>query len=141
MAVIVVVEILLFNRIDKVIKRVVVSGCRDFNDYNTAKKFIDACISNIRKENEIVFVSGGCRGADMLGERYAKENGMAIERYPADWDTYGKAAGPMRNRQMAEVADYVIYFWDGHSRGTKTMIEYANEFQKPVRIKKIMTTG
>ena len=119
------------------IKKVVVAGCRDFNDYEIAKEFIDICISNIRKDNEIVFVSGGCRGADMLGERYARENGMCIERYPADWNTYGRAAGPMRNRQMAEVTDYVICFWDGLSHGTKTMIEYAKEFNKPVRIKKI----
>lgn len=119
------------------IKRVVVAGCRDFNDYDLAKKFIDVCVSNIRKEYEIVFVSGGCKGADMLGERYARENGMGIERYPADWDTYGKAAGPIRNRQMAQVADYVICFWDGESRGTKTMIEYAKKYQKPIKIKKI----
>lgn len=119
------------------IKRVVVAGCRDFNDYDVAKEFIDRCICEKRKEFDIVFVSGGCRGADMLGERYAKENGMAIERYPADWDTYGKAAGPIRNRQMAQVCDYVICFWDGKSPGTRTMIQYAKEFEKPVKVKRI----
>ena len=91
----------------------------------------------MRKENTIIIVSGGARGADLLGERYAQENGFAIERYPADWDRYGKSAGPRRNREMAKAGDYVICFWDGESRGTKSMIEYAKVFGKPVTIKKI----
>ncbi len=119
------------------IKKIVVAGCRDFNNYDIAKRYIDYCISDIRKKYEIVFVSGGCKGADMLGERYARENRMEIERYPAEWDKYGRAAGPMRNKIMAQVCDYVICFWDGKSRGTKTMIEYAKEFKKTIRIKRI----
>ena len=54
----------------------------------------------------------------MLGERYARENGFRIERYPADWKQYGKSAGPRRNMQMAEAGDDIICFWDGKSRGT-----------------------
>ena len=116
------------------IKRVVVAGCRDFNDYARAKVFIDKCIRNIRYQYTLVFVSGGCRGADMLGERYAKENGFAVERYSADWETYGKAAGPVRNRQMAEIADYVICFWDGKSRGTSSMLDLATSLGKPTKL-------
>ena len=119
------------------IKRIVVAGCRDFDNYDVARRYIGHCISQIRKNYEIVFVSGGCRGADMLGERYARENGMAIERYEAEWDKYGKAAGPIRNKQMAQVCDYVICFWDGKSRGTRTMIEYSKKFKKRVKIKMI----
>ncbi len=119
------------------IKKIVVSGCRDFNNYDIAKRFIDACISRVRKEHELVFISGGCQGADMLGERYARENGITIERYEAEWDKYGKAAGPIRNKQMAQVCDYVICFWDGKSRGTKTMVEFAEQFGKTIRIKYI----
>ena len=118
-------------------KRVVIAGCRDYNDYNEAKEYIDFCLSNIRKENEIVIVSGCASGADALGERYAKENGFKVEKYPADWATYGRNAGPRRNKQMAEVSDYVICFWDEKSRGTKSMIDFAKECGKPVRIKKI----
>ena len=81
------------------IKRVVVAGCRDYYNYDEAKSYIDYCISNIRKENIIVIVSGGASGADALGERYAKENGFDIERYPADWQTYGRSAGPKRNKK------------------------------------------
>ena len=119
------------------IKRVVIAGCRNYNNYNEAKDFIDLCLVNICRENDIVIVSGCASGADALGERYGKENGFEIERYPADWDTHGKSAGPKRNKQMAEVGDYVICFWDEKSKGTKSMIDYANKFNKPIKIKKI----
>ena len=123
----------------KMTKRVVIAGCRDYNNYDEAKEFIDYCLSRIRKENEIIIVSGGARGADALGERYAKENGFKIERYPAHWEKYGKSAGPKRNEQMAKVADCVICFWDRKSLGTKSMIGFAKEYNKPIRIKIIKT--
>ena len=116
-------------------KRVVIAGCRDYNNYDEAKAFIDSCISNIRKQNKIIIVSGGARGADALGERYARENGFEIERHPADWEKHGKSAGPIRNKEMAQIADYVICFWDKRSRGTKSMIDFAKEHNKPIRIK------
>ena len=117
------------------IKRVVIAGCRDYENYEQAKEFIDICLSNVRKENEIIIVSGGARGADAIGERYAKENGFAVEKYPADWEKYGKSAGPIRNKQMAEISDYVICFWNEKSKGTKSMIDYAKKLNKPVKIK------
>ena len=122
---------------DLPIKRVVVAGCRDFTNYQQAKDYIDFCISNIRKENNIIIISGGARGSDKLGEQYALDNGFKIERYLADWDTYGKSAGIIRNKKMAEISDYVICFWDGKSRGTKSMIDYAKQFNKPLKVKKI----
>ncbi len=114
--------------------RIVVAGCRYYNNYEEAKGHIDSFIEDIKKEHTIIFVSGGCQGADMLGERYAKENGFEIERYPAEWDKYGRSAGPIRNRKMAEVSDYVICFWDRKSRGTKSMIEYAQGKEKNVKV-------
>ena len=120
------------------VKRVVIAGCRDYNDYDEAKQYIDFCLCNIRKENNIVIVSGCASGADAIGERYARENGFKLEKYPANWVKYGKSAGPKRNRQMAEVSDYVICFWDGESKGTKSMISYAREYKKPLRVKYII---
>ena len=117
------------------IKKVVIAGCRDYDNYEEAKLYIDFCLSNIRKQNNIVIVSGCASGADAIGERYAKENGLQVEKHPADWKKYGRAAGPKRNKQMAEVSDYVICFWDKKSEGTKSMIEYAKKCGKPVRIK------
>lgn len=119
------------------IKKIVIAGCRDFNNYDLAKQHIDFCINNIKKKYELVFVSGGCKGADLLGERYAKENDYALEIHPANWEKYGKAAGPIRNKKMAEDCDYAICFWNGKSKGTKSMINYARMLNKPIRIKKI----
>ena len=117
--------------------KIVIAGSRDYNNYAQAKEYIDYCLSNIRKGNTIIILSGGCRGADMLGERYAKENGFEIEYYPADWERYGRSAGPKRNMQMAQNCDCVICFWDGESKGTKSMIDYARKLHKPIRIKRI----
>ncbi len=122
------------------IKRIVVAGCRNFEDYEIAEKYIDMCIQNIREKYGLIFVSGGCSGADRLGELYAEKNGFDIELHPADWKKYGRAAGPKRNKEMADVSDYVICFWDGKSIGTKNIIECARKLGKPVRIKKIRTT-
>ncbi len=118
-------------------KRVVIAGCRDYNAYDEAKEYIDFCLSNVRKENEIIILSGCASGADTMGERYAKENGLKIEKYPADWEKYGRGAGPKRNKQMAEICDFVICFWDEKSKGTRSLIDYAKKFDKPIKIKKI----
>ena len=67
----------------------------------------------------------------------AIENGYEIRKFVADWDKYGKAAGPIRNEQMAIEADYIICFWDYKSRGTKSMIENAKKYSKPYKIKNI----
>ncbi len=119
------------------IKRVVIAGCRNYNDYTEAKAFLDLCLSRIRKENEIIIVSGGCSGADMMGERYARENSFRIERYQAQWEKFGRSAGPKRNEQMAKIADFVICFWDKKSKGTKSMINCAKRYGKPIKIKMI----
>jgi len=118
-------------------KRVVIAGCRNYFDYAQAKKYIDLCLKNIRKQFTIIIISGGCRGADMIGLRYATENNMTFEVYNADWIHFGKAAGPLRNRHMAEVCDYVICFWGGKSKGTFSMIQEAKKLNKPLHIKYI----
>ena len=118
-------------------KRVVIAGCRYYNNYNEAKHYIDFCLSSIRKENNIIIISGCASGADAIGERYAEENGFKVEKYPADWKTYGRSAGPRRNKRMAEISDYIICFWDEKSNGTKSMINFAKKYNKPIKIKKI----
>ena len=119
------------------IKRIVIAGCRDYGNYEEAREYIDFCISKINEKYTLIFVSGGCQGADKLCERYAVEKGYGIERYPAEWKKYGRSAGPKRNMKMAEVADYIICFWNGKSRGTKSMIECAKIIGKPLKIKLI----
>jgi len=110
--------------------KVIIAGSRDFNDYEKLVKKCDFYLSNVR---DIEIVSGTARGADKLGERYAKERCYPIKEFPANWDEYGKSAGSIRNREMADYADALIAFWDGKSRGTKDMIEAAQK--KGLRIK------
>ncbi len=116
---------------------IVVAGCRDYCNYEQAKEFIDLCLKEINSHIQPIFLSGGCRGTDALGERYAQEKGYPIERYPAEWKRYGKAAGPKRNEAMAKKCDLLICFWDGKSKGTASMITLAQREKKPLKIKSI----
>lgn len=100
--------------------KLIIAGGREFTDYN---RLVET-MSRLNLPVSTV-ISGKARGADTLGERWAKENGIKLEIYPAQWDKYGKRAGYIRNEQMAEVADAVVAFWDGKSRGTQHMINYA----------------
>jgi len=72
-----------------------------------------------------VVLSGMAPGADIWGAKIARENGFAVEEYPADWKTHGKSAGPIRNRQMVDRADALIAVWDGKSSGTADVIAKA----------------
>lgn len=103
------------------LRRIIIAGSRSFNDYEELKRLCDYIV---QEATEVEIVSGGCRGADLLGERYAKERGFDIKRFEADWDQHGKAAGPIRNEQMAEYADELIAFHCG-GRGTADMIRRA----------------
>jgi len=103
-------------------KRIIIAGSRSFTDYNMLKTEVDKYLEyNTNKEDTIIIVSGTARGADQLGERYAREKGYRLERYPANWDLYGRSAGYRRNEQMGKIADLAILFWDGSSRGTVHM--------------------
>ena len=104
--------------------RVIIAGCRDFNDYELLKEKCDYFLQDEKKE-DVVIISGHASGADALGERYAQERGFQLETFPADWKAHGRAAGPIRNARMASAANALIAFWDGKSRGTKNMIETA----------------
>lgn len=116
--------------------RVIIAGTRDFKDYELLKSYCDYMLSKkAQSGEEIVIISGGATGADTLGEQYAKERGYSLRQFPAQWDKYGRQAGPMRNRQMAENADALIAYWDGESRGTKNMIEEAKKRGLKVAVK------
>ena len=104
--------------------KVIIAGSRSFNDYERLCKECDMVLGGYGTE-EIEIVSGTARGADSLGEKYAKQRGFKIKRFPADWDNYGKSAGYRRNSCMAEYADALIIFWNGESKGSKHMIDLA----------------
>lgn len=117
--------------------KVIICGSREFDDYELLKSKCDAYLS--RKFNsgeEIVIVSGTARGADLLGEEYAKERGLRVEKYPADWNKFGKKAGYLRNKKMAEVGNACIAFLSnkGENIGTRMMISIAKEKNLLIRI-------
>jgi len=104
--------------------KVIIAGSRNLPKDNYPIYYIaDAYIKSGFKATEIV--SGGCRGVDFAGEEFAKERGIPIKRFLPDWDKHGKAARPIRNREMGDYADALIACWDGSSSGTLSMIHYA----------------
>ncbi len=86
-------------------------------------------------------VSGTCKGVDQLGEEWAGRKGIPVKRFPADWNQYGRRAGPLRNREMAKYADALIAIWDGESRGTKNMIDEALREKLEVYVYCTQTSG
>jgi hypothetical protein len=105
--------------------RVFIAGCRNFYNYVILKERCEYFLQNKMKTHNVIVISGHASGADSLGEKFAADHNLQCELFPADWEHHGKAAGPIRNAKMAEVADALIAFWDGQSRGTKSMIDLA----------------
>ena len=117
--------------------KLVIAGSREFKDYSLLSETLDKHLKNRARNKAITIISGTAKGADQLGEQYAKEKGYKIEYYPADWERYGNAAGPIRNTQMAKAADDVIVFWDGKSAGTRNMMEAAEKENIPCTVIRI----
>lgn len=103
--------------------RVIIAGGREYqfckSDYLMISDFI---------KNGIIteVVSGGCPGADRFGETVAKMENVPVKIFFADWKKFGKAAGPIRNKQMARYADAAILFKGG--KGTASMRKMSKEF-------------
>lgn len=106
--------------------KIVVAGTRHFNDANLMRLELHKFVRELKTTN-IEVVSGGAKGADTLGEKYAKHYKQKLKVFPADWEKYGRGAGHRRNAEMAKYADACIVFWDGKSKGTQSMIELAKK--------------
>ncbi len=79
-------------------------------------------------------VSGGARGVDKLGETFSKKHHLPLYLYPAKWDLFGKSAGYIRNKEMAENSEALLAIWDGSSKGTKHMIDLAKKYKLTIYI-------
>lgn len=111
--------------------RVIIAGSRGFQDFNLLEQKCDKILKNFK---EVEIVSGGARGADALGEKYAQNRGFSLKLFPADWNSYRKSAGHIRNAQMAEYGDYLILFWDGVSKGSEDMLALARKKGLKIRV-------
>lgn len=111
--------------------KLIIAGTRTFNNFD----LLSNELHNICIKHQITEIVSGCaKGADRLGELWAHTQGIKIKQFHANWQLYGKLAGPKRNKQMSEYADALIAFWDGKSSGTKNMIELAKKLKLQITI-------
>lgn len=102
--------------------KVIIAGSRE----GATLEDVDVAMILSGWEAQIIeVVSGRAPGVDRLGEIWGGRRGLRVVPFPADWTRHGKAAGAIRNAQMAAYADALVAIWDGQSRGTKNMIETA----------------
>lgn len=110
--------------------RILVCGSRDWTDSNTIYQKLS------RYPDNTIIIHGAARGADRLAGAAAKCLGMPVVEFPADWDRYGRAAGPIRNQQMLDEGkpDLVIACSDDleNSKGTKDMVTRSLKAKLPV---------
>lgn len=108
--------------------KIIVTGGRDYQDLVTVRRVL----SEYHREPRPILVHGGARGADRMAAYVARELGWHVVAYPADWRRHGRAAGPIRNQEMADAgADLCIAFPGG--RGTADMVRRARAAGIPVR--------
>ncbi len=114
--------------------KIIVCGSRTFNDYALMQRVLDSILASF--EDPVEIISGHAEGADKLSERYAKEHDILCAVFPAQWEKYGKKAGPIRNSQMLDYAmsedsadAMVVAFWDGNSRGTADTLRKAQQLK------------
>ena len=113
--------------------KVVIAGSRNIpEDQNSFKLLLE--VIKLSGYDITDVVCGKARGADSLGEKYARVKNLGLIEMPADWNKHGKAAGSIRNAAMAKVADAAIVLWDGKSPGSRNMIEQMSKQHKPCYI-------
>ncbi len=111
--------------------RVVVSGSRCGWAQSTVWAHLDILIGI---DPEVTLVVGGAVGVDIYAENWAIARGVPVEVHKADWKKYGRAAGPIRNREMIITCDRVIAFWNGTSTGTAHAVDTAKKLGKPCKL-------
>jgi len=112
--------------------RLAIIGSRTFGNYALLRESLERYRTNIT-----LVVSGAARGADSLGERWAIDNKIPTQIFPANWDKWGKRAGFIRNEDIIKNCDCAIAFWDGQSRGTAHSISLCEKYKKPYKIIKV----
>lgn len=109
--------------------KLIIAGSRTVSDHTFVRSKVNNILNWLNiKPTEVV--SGCAIGADLAGESYATVMNIPITKMPADWNKYKKAAGVIRNSEMADYGDIAIVFWDGKSPGSKNMISQMNKRNK-----------
>ena len=102
------------------VMKLAIIGSRNFTDQSRFDVWMTDVVELWGMPTEVV--SGGARGADTLGERWAKKNNIPTSIFRPDWIKYGKAAGPIRNRDIIAQATHVVAFPSRRGRGTQHSI-------------------
>lgn len=120
--------------------RILICGSRDWTDaepiYSILYSFYD------HPQNKLVVIEGCARGADKIAHYWNQSDNDFVEHlhFPANWSEHGKAAGPIRNRQMLSEGkpELVVAFHDNlaTSKGTKDMVTIAKKAGVPVWVMK-----
>ena len=119
--------------------KVIISGPKNFSDYKFLKSKCDIILSRKLKDPDckVIIMSGCTSGCDLLGEKYAKERGLSVQKFPADWNRIGKRAGLLRHKRMAKESNACILFFmsggDDLNRPTKTLLSISKEEKLLIR--------
>jgi len=125
--------------------KIAIIGSRDFPQMQQVRDYVRSL------PRDTVIVSGAARGVDAVAADEARQLGMKVIEFPADWsvkpDTpswairtngqgkqYDSRAGMQRNELIVDLADKVVAFWDGESPGTRGAIRLAKRAAKPVQV-------
>lgn len=79
-------------------------------------------------------VSGGAVGVDSCAAQYAKKNGLKLTEFLPQYDRYGRAAPIVRNKEIVDYADKILAFWNGTSKGSLSVIKYAQKVGTPCEV-------
>lgn len=79
-------------------------------------------------------ISGGAVGVDFCAAEYAKNKGLAFTEFLPQYEKYGRAAPIVRNKEIVNHADKIVVFWNGYSKGTLSVIRYAQKIGKPLEV-------
>ena len=104
--------------------KIAIVGSRDITVSGIGKYVSDA--------DEIV--SGGAAGVDSCAAEYARENGIKLTTFLPKYELYGRAAPIVRNKEIVDYSDKIVVFWNGSSKGTESVIKYAQKVKKPCEI-------
>ena len=105
-----------------------------------SRKLTDVDIDKYVSGGVEEIVSGGAVGVDRRAAEYARSKGLKLTEFLPEYERYGRAAPIVRNKQIVDYADKILVFWDGTSRGTWSVIEYAQKTGKPCEIIKYSDT-
>lgn len=107
----------------------IIAGSRNQVTYQDVANAIQECPWEITS-----VVCGMAQGADLLGKQWADANSLVVHKFPARWDLYGGLAGIIRNGEMARSAEALLLIWDGKSRGSKNMLNQAENMGLKIHV-------